>query len=149
MNDRLTNELIYQSVQKGTRLNVAIDQTLKGKEISMPDGLSFIDKDGTKRTDIRIKWWENPSEMTYKSISVEPIKDLPVKPIKVSELKSKDYYQVKDKKIFFGHYRLKGEPSLYRNNICCLDYSVAEGGKLLAYRFNGENRLDESNLIYV
>ena len=149
VNDRLTDELIYQSVQKGTRLNEAIDQTLKGKEISLPQGLFFNDKDATKRTAIRIKWWENPSEMTYKSISVEPIENLPEKPIEVSELKSKNYYQVNDKKVFFGHYWLKGEPSLYRDNICCLDYSVAEDGKLVAYRFNGENRLDESNLIYV
>ena len=149
VNDRLTDELIYQSVQIGTRLNEAIDQTLKGKVIRMPHGLYFTDKDGTKRTAIRIKWWENPSQMTYKSISVEPIENLPEKTIDVSELKSKNYYQVKDKKVFFGHYWLKGEPSLYRDNICCLDYSVAEGGKLVAYRFNGENKLDESNLIYV
>lgn len=87
--------------------------------------------------------------MTYKSISVEPIKDLPVKPIKVSELKSSDYYQDTDKKVFFGHYWLKGKPSLYRDNICCLDYSVADGGKLVAYRFNGEDKLDESNIVYV
>ena len=73
VNDRLTDELIYQSVKKGTELNEAIDQTLKGKEIKMPGELFFTDKDGTKRTDIRIKWWEDPSIMTYKSISVEPI----------------------------------------------------------------------------
>jgi hypothetical protein len=149
VNDRLTDELIYQSVKKGTALNEAIDQTLKGKEMKMPEGLYFTDKDGTRRSEIRIKWWENPSEMTYKTISVEPIENLPEKPIDVSELKSNDYYQSKDKKIFFGHYWLKGEPSLYKENICCLDYSVAKGGKLVAYRLNEEKKLDKSCLIYV
>jgi hypothetical protein len=149
VNNRLTDNLIYQSVIKGTKLNEAIDQTLKGKEMKMPEGLFFTDKDGTKRTEIRIKWWENPSQMTYKSISVEPIENLTEQPIEVSELKSSDYYQEKDKKVFFGHYWLKGEPSLYKENICCLDYSVAKGGKLVAYRLNGENKLDVSNLIYV
>lgn len=149
VNDRLTDDLIYQSVKKGTALNEAIEQTLKGKEMKMPKGLYFTDKDGTRRTEIRIKWWENPSEMTYKTISVEPIENLPEKPIDVSELKSNDYYQSKDKNIFFGHYWLKGEPSLYKENICCLDYSVAKGGKLAAYRLNGETKLDKSCFTYV
>ena len=117
VNDRLTDELIYKSVKKGSALNEAIDQTLKGKEMKMPEGLYFTDKDGTRRTEIRIKWWENPSAMTYKTISVEHIESLPEKPIDDSELKSNDYYQSNDKKIFFGHYWLKGEPYLYRENI--------------------------------
>ena len=117
--------------------------------MKMPEGLYFNDKDGTRRTEIRIKWWENPSEMTYKSISVEPIENLPEEPIQVSELKSNDYYKSNDKKVFFGHYWLKGEPSLNKENICCLDYSVAKGGKLVAYRLNEEAILDNENLIYV
>ena len=149
VNDKLTDELIYQSVKKGSALNEAIDQTLKGKEMKMPAGLFFTDKDGTERTEIRIKWWEDPGQMTYKSISVEPLENLPEQPIEVSALKSNDYYDNNDKKVFFGHYWLKGEPSLYKDNICCLDYSVAKGGKLVAYRLNGENNLHNSNLVYV
>ena len=149
VNDRLTDELIYQSVKKGTKLNEAIDQTLKGKEMKMPEGLFFTDKDGTRRTEIRIKWWEDPSKMTYNSISVEPIGNLPEQPIKLSELKSLDFYRDNDKKVFFGHYWLKGEPSQYKENICCLDYSIAKGGKLVAYRLNEETILDNRNLFYV
>lgn len=147
--DRLTDDLIYQSVKKGTTLNEVVDQTLKGKEIKMPEGLFFTDKDGTKRTQIRIKWWEDPAQMTYKSISVEPIDNLPDLPIAVTEFKSIDFYPRNDKKVFFGHYWLKGEPSFYKDNVCCLDYSVAKGGKLVAYRLNGEDVLEEKNLVYV
>ncbi len=149
VNDRLTDNLIYQSVKKGTKLNETIEQTLKGKEIKMPKGLFFIDKDGTKRSEIRIKWWENPQEMTYKSISVEPLENLPEIPIELSDLDSLDFYRSNEKKVFFGHYWLKGQPSLYKNNVCCLDYSVAKEGKLVAYRLNEENKLDNSKLIYV
>ena len=149
VNDRLTDELIYQSVKQGTELNEAIDQTLKGKEMKMPEALFFTDKDGTKRTEIRIKWWEDPSLMTYKSISVEPIDNLPEQQIELSELKSLDHYSNKDKKVFFGHYWLNGEPTIYGENICCLDYSIAKNGKLVAYRLNGETILDNKNLIYV
>lgn len=147
--DRLTDELIYQSVKKGTELNEAIDQTLKGKELKLPEGFFFFDKDGTKRTEIRTKWWEDPSAMTYKSISVESIDNLPEQPIDLSQLESLDYYDPNDKMVFFGHYWLKDEPSLYKENVCCLDYSVAKGGKLVAYRLNEENILDSKNLIYV
>src|SRR5690606_32175528 len=149
VNDCLTDELIYQSVAKGSPLNLAIDQTLKGKEIKLPGDLSFNDKDGNKRTEIRIKWWENLAEMTYKSISVEPMENLPETPIETSEIQSMVYYKENDKKVFFGHYWLKGEPSFYKNNIACLDYSVAKGGKLLAYRLGEEKYLDPKNLVYV
>lgn len=147
-NDRLTDDLIYQSVKKGSALNEAIDQTLKGKEMKMPEGEYFTDKDGTKRTEIRIKWWENPSEETYKSLSIEPLENLPETSIASSET-TQDYYKREEKKVFFGHYWLKGEPSFYHSNICCLDYSVARGGKLVAYRFNGESNLEPRNLLYV
>lgn len=148
-NDRLTDELICQSVKKGTKLNEVIDQTLKGMELKMPKGLSFNDKDGTKRKEIRIKWWENPYQMTYKSISVESIDNLPELPIDVSELKTLDYYQKNEKKVFFGHYWQKGKPSFYKENVCCLDYSVAKGGNLIAYRLDEEYILDLKKLIYV
>ena len=149
VNDRLTDELIYKSVKKKTKLNEAIEETLKGKEIKMLNGLSFKDKDGTERTEIRIKWWEDLSKTSYKLLSIEPIETLPDLPIELTELKSLDFYNLGDKKVFFGHYWLKGEPSLYKDNICCLDYSVAKNGKLVAYRLNEENLLIEKNFVYI
>ena len=146
---KLTDELIFQSVKKGTDLNKAIDETLKGREMKMPEGLSFTDKDGTDRTEIRIKWWENPAEMTYKSISIEPLENLPELPVEISNLKASDYYLPDDKKVFFGHYWLKGEPSLYKQNICCLDYSVAKNGKLVAYRLDNEKVLETNKFVFV
>ncbi|MCH7402873.1 metallophosphoesterase [Belliella kenyensis] len=146
---KLTDELIYQSVQTGTALHDAIEQILKGKEIKLPKGLSFKDKDGNERNEIRIKWWEDPKQMTYREISVEPIDNLPNQLVEIPEIDSSDYYQSNDKKVFFGHYWLKGEPSFYKNNICCLDYSVAKGGKLVAYRLNNEESLEKRNLIHI
>ena len=148
-NGKLTNELIYESAKKGSRLNTAIDVTLKGKETSLPDGLNFKDKDGTVRTEIRVKWWEDPLKSSYKKLSVVSIDKLPNLLIPKSKLSSSYYYNETDKPIFFGHYWLNGKPLLYRNNICCLDYSVAKQGHLVAYRFNGEKKLNNKNLIYV
>ena len=149
VNDRLTDKLIYQSVMKGSQLNLAIDQTLKGKEMLIPAGGTFVDIEGVKRDEIRIKWWENPSEMSFKTISVEAIDSLPEQKIDLSKFDSLDYYLENDKKVFFGHYWLKGEPDFFKKNICCLDYSVAKEGKLVAYSFNEENVLDRKNFTFV
>ena len=149
VNGRLTDELICQSVKKGTHLNKAIEETLKGREMKMPEGLFFTDKDGTIRSEIRIKWWEDPAEMTYKSISIEPLENLPELPVDIANLETNDFYSAEDKKVFFGHYWLKGEPSLYKQNICCLDYSVAKQGKLVAYRLDDEKFFDKNKFVFV
>lgn len=146
--DRLSDESIYQSAEKGSPFNNAIEIVLKGKEIKMPAPLSFTDKDGTGRNEIRIKWWEDPLTTTFKDISIEPIADLP-ETIVGSATAENEFYKAYDKPVFFGHYWLKEKPILYRNNICCLDYSVAKKGHLVAYRFDGEQVLNEDKLVYV
>jgi len=149
VNDRLSDELIYQSVKKGSKLNLAVEETLKGKEIKMPNGLFFNDHQGTQRTEIRIKWWEDPAKMTYKSISVEQLESLPELSIELSELSSVEFHREHEKNVFFGHYWFKNNPAIIKENVCCLDYSVAKGGKLVAYRYDGESVLSSGKLIYV
>ena len=52
--------------------------------------------------------------------------------------------------VFFGHYWMRGEkPRLLAPNVACLDWSVTEGGPLVAYRFSGEQTLEESNFDFV
>jgi len=148
-NGKLNDDFIRNSVKSETILNDAIEQTLKGKEIQLPKGFSFHDKDGAIRKEIRTKWWENPLQSTYKSISVEPIDNLPDQQISATDLTSVTDYPEQEKPVFFGHYWLKGLPFLYKKNVCCLDYSVAKEGNLVAYRFDNENILDKSKFIWV
>ena len=151
VNDRLTESIIRESVKRNTPLNDAMDQTLKGKELKLPTGHSFKDKDNNEREHIRIKWWENPMGMTYRDISVakDEKKTIPEKLIDIRDSEPILYYEEDEKPVFFGHYWLNGNPSLYRNNICCLDYSVAEKGKLVSYRHDGEMILDENKFVFV
>lgn len=149
VNDRLTDELIQQSAQKGSLLYETVEYVLKGKELQLLNGLSFTDPNGIERHRMRIKWWEDAQQMSYKSISVEGIEDLPETPVDHSLLPSTDYYTEQDKIVFFGHYWLRGKPLLHRANICCLDYSIAKGGNLVAYRFNGEEQLKEEGFVLV
>lgn len=48
-----------------------------------------------------------------------------------------------------GHYWFKGTPKKLADNVACLDYSVARGGKLVAYRFDGEQVLDNDKFVFV
>ena len=50
--------------------------------------------------------------------------------------------------VFLGHYWLEGKPEPLAPNIACLDYSVAKpGGKLVAYRWNGEQHLKPEHFV--
>ena len=148
-NDRLNETLIHQSVIKDNEIYRIIDETLKGKEIRMPLGLSFHDKDDTERTKIRIKWWEDPVQSTFREISVISLGNLPESPMDISLLHNISYYHKDEKPVFFGHYGLNGQPDLFRKNVCCLDYGVAKKGFLVAYRFDGEKELSNDKFIFV
>lgn len=53
-----------------------------------------------------------------------------------------------DKPVFVGHYWLRGEP-VVSERVVCVDYSVAKGGKLAAYRWNGEPLPVSDNFVCV
>jgi len=145
----LNDNLIRQSAQKGSKLYDSVDTILKGKELELPGDHTFNDKDKNVRKAIRMKWWESPEGHTYDSIAVGKVDGLPDLPIENAESINESVYGRDERPIFFGHYWLKGNPNLYRDNICCLDYSVAKGGKLVAYRFDGEERLKDEKLVFV
>lgn len=155
IDNRLTDDLIRKSETEKGELHEAIEITLKGKEIKLPKDDFFMDKDGNQRRHIRIKWWENPSGMTYQAVGFQDLPDFAKKEINSSQIKEIDYYRKDDKNVFFGHYWLKVEdkllnkPTLFRDNICCLDYSVADEGHLVAYSIDDELLLDEQKFTVV
>jgi hypothetical protein len=136
--------------KKGSLLYELIDDLLKGKEAALPEGKHFHDKDGAVREKIRVAWWNNPADL--KSLEeysvIKGLDGLDQVPL-TSEMKSTAYYDPKDKPVFFGHYWLTGTVQLSTSNACCLDYSVARGGELVAYRYEGEKELREESLIWV
>lgn len=146
-NGGLNDQLIYESAKKGSLFYLAIEDTLKGKELSLPEGVPpFRDKDETYRHEFRVKWWEDFRDSTYKDLSIEPIDGLPEMPVSQNQ---GWYYGPDEPPVFFGHYWLKGNPGLFRGNICCVDYSVAKGGVLAAYRYDGERVLSNEKWMHV
>jgi len=142
----LTNEFLTLFSDDQSLEHTFIEETLKGKEYQLPEGVSFNDKDGQNRDKCRLTWWQPKDKRTYyKDILQLCPSNFGNKKVTETNL----FINSPNKPTFFGHYWLKGEPSIENNKAICLDYSVAKKGKLVAYRFNNEKVLSNENLIYV
>ena len=150
-NNLLTRDLLVEASRKGTDEYEAVEILLKGLEHELPAGLSHKDKDGTPRTRVRL-WFFEHAPKTLRDIIVHPhqfeneILDVPA---------SEDLlygYSESEPPVFVGHYWMKKDegkhPARLRHNVACLDYSVAKGGELVAYRWSGEKDIDDSCFVY-
>jgi hypothetical protein len=139
--------LLLAALTPGTEAFEAVEILLKGKEVRLPEGHSFPDKEGTLRHRIRVKWWQE--SRTYREAYLgHPIGEshIPEDPIDV------DYafeYGLTEPPVFVGHYWLNGLPGPLTSNIACLDYSVAKDGELVAYRWDGEQKLSAEKFVAV
>lgn len=145
-NQRLTKDLLVTASTKGTRLFDAVETLLKGVEIKLPHNATFRDKDGHERDAVRVEWWKDKAgtlgEIALpKNISLGAAGKLPAP-------KGIPKYAPHLPPCFIGHYWLDGKPSPLSSNVACLDYSVAKEGKLVAYRWNGEQTLREESFTH-
>lgn len=145
----LTDEFFIAACARCADFYTVVQGTLKGKEIMLPKGIRFTDKDGHKRNEVRIRWWLNPVGRPWKELSIHFDPALPDDLVDQSSIKSANHYADYEIPVFFGHYWYTGYPQILRNNVCCLDYSVAKKGKLVAYRFGGEKALDNGNFVFI
>ena len=146
----LVGDYYLEASTKGSELYQAIEVLLKGKEMELPEGISFNDKDGKERHEIRIKWWDESLE-TYQQASVSDIPSLNNFPaINIPKENKIAGYPNEDKPVFFGHYWFSGEPGILKDNAACLDYSVGNKEKLVCYQWNqGDTKLSNNNFVMV
>ena len=150
INDYFDDDLLVRASRSDRNEYKAVETLLKGMEIELPHGQSFLDKDGHPRHAVRVRWFDGDAR-TYKQAFLGPEtarSHIPEDPIGADHLLQ---YSHNDPPVFLGHYWLDGEPELLAPNIACLDYSVAgdNDGKLVAYRWDGERRLSNKNFVYV
>lgn len=142
---RLTRELMQAASRKGGSAFDAVETIAKGPEIALPDGHSFLDKDGHERRRVRTRWWDTAAS-TYRQAALldDDLRDrLPEAPLPAGHRPVHD----DAKPIFFGHYWLTGTPQVLSPKLACLDYSAGKGGPLVAYRWSGEATLDSAHLV--
>ena len=152
---KLSNNLLQKSALKGYDEFDTIEIVLKGVEIHLPDGVDPIpDNDGNKRNDIRIKWWESAKGKTYEEMLFPQgnSKEFGRHLIQPTDTERLPVYE-ENVPVFFGHYWIKptnpSTPQVQTDQICCLDYSVAKGGLLTAYRWEGEKILQNDRFVWV
>ena len=146
----ITTPFLKEAFDHESELFRAVEVALKGPEALLPTGISYTDKDGNERDMMRTRWFitaENQTYRTYAIRSEEIASDDALSPQVVANACP---YPVDAKPVFIGHYWMRPDPpSLLAPNVACLDYSVAKGGFLTAYRWDGESRLDDRKFVTV
>jgi hypothetical protein len=144
---KLEGETLRTHSIKKTDDYEAISIVINGPEARLPDGRSFETRDGKERFEIRTEWWRPLVGRTAKDIAYQGgIPEIPdVAPVSYPQITEIG----EDAPItFFGHYAIMNEePKPILPNLACLDYGMAKGGLLVAYRWDGEAKLDDSKFI--
>jgi calcineurin-like phosphoesterase family protein len=125
----------------------AVDALTKGMEIPLPEAHTFTDKDGHVRDRVRVRWWDADA-VSYRQAAIlddTARKELPDDPIPEHAVIG----AADGPPVFFGHYWLSGDPKPQSGNVACVDYSIAKGGKLVAYRWDGEPVLEKPKFFWV
>lgn len=145
--NQLTPELVVSASRSGRMEFLTVEGLTKGLEVELPGGHSFQDKDEHVRHNVRIRWWESQAN-TYRDLALMPdeIRErLPAIPLVTDSRTPYD----NAKPVFFGHYWMTGKPTMQTPTAACVDYSAAKDGPLVAYRWDGEPMLDNSNFLSV
>ena len=154
--DRRLSEDMHRLAAKGKpkdapdrRAYEALENILKGPEVSLPEGESFNDKDGAVRHKIRTRWYRDDAS-TYRELAFMPTPELPG--ITDRRLTERPRSLVPDKPVFIGHYWLymadPREP--LSDKVVCVDYSAGIDGPLVAYKWNkGDVALEKSRFVCV
>ena len=143
--NRLSARGLFEVNTRGGAAYEAAEILLKGPEVRLPDGHSFPDKDGRLRQEARLRWWD-PAATTLRTAALGMDGhelQLPDEPIPT------DFIYRDATPVLFGHYWMRGAPRILHPRASCLDFSVAKGGFLTAYRWSGETELRAENLIWV
>lgn len=125
----------------------AVEALTKGIEISLPKPHTFRDKDGHQRSRVRVRWWKQDAH-NYQQAAILDDKECSNLPDLPIPSHARIGYE-NAKPVFVGHYWLNGIPNTLSGKVACVDYSIAKGGKLVAYRWDGESDLVQKNFQWV
>lgn len=128
-----------------------VDRLTRGIDLTLPDGLTITSADGAVRRGFRVKFWVS-DPLTYGDVEFQP-DPLPdgvaEQPLSHRQREDLLFYGPDQPPLFVGHYWQSGRPRRLATNLACLDYSAVRGGRLAAYRFDGETELDDDRFVWV
>jgi hypothetical protein len=131
----LSEGFLVEGSNPESLLFAALEIVLKGKEMKLPEGDSLVDKDGRLRFLARVRWFAPTLGATVASYALPHFPQLSQAPLPAKVVAEARPYPPGAPPVFFGHYWLTDPvPAPLAPNVFCLDYSVAAGGFLCAYR---------------
>jgi hypothetical protein len=148
----LNDDLVHTMSIKGHDDYEHMEILLKGPEIELPGGLSYLDHQGYERNRARFVWW-NENATTYDLGALIPggtttPDGAPFPALQRTEIPKRPVEPYGDDvPLFFGHYWCTEETTIVGQHALCVDYSAGKGDPLKAYRWDGEKKLDPSKLV--
>ena len=140
------NTLTYQALVATSKEDSpeydALERVLKGVEAPLPDGITMVDKEGTARKRVRVRWWlDDLHARSIHEIARAPKHELAQIPTDAMACNI-DFALHTDKPVFVGHYWLTGAPVPLSSQVICTDYSAAaDSGYLTCYQLDTETPL--------
>jgi hypothetical protein len=126
----------------------ALRVLVQGPEYELPEALAWMDRAGRVRRKVRIRWWSPPGTTLRDALLLPAGFDHAVSDAAAAKLDTL-FYPPGAPPVCFGHYWQEGRLRTLAHNVACVDYSVARWGRLAAYRWDGESRLDPEKLVGV
>jgi len=145
---KLTKTVLREIALNNTKFSRSFWETCKGIDFQMPKDLLVFDVEGRPHRSFRIKWWEDSEAKTFKDYSLESRFEFPAYTIPTELIPKRNAYPENDPIVFFGHYCLKQCCGILTSNLCCVDSCVTRTGKLMAYRWSGEEKLNKLNFVF-
>jgi len=147
----IDEDFLHASAVKGSFAGKVMDRLLRGTDMPLPDGRAMTGRDGFTRHFFRTCFWaHNPR--TYGDVVFQPDplpEDIARMPLRPEDRERPIHYGPEERPVFVGHYWRTGTPAPITPNVACLDYSAVKYGRLVAYRMDGETRLDPSKFVWV
>ena len=141
-NNCLTEQGLIATAKEGSAEFDALERVLKGVETPLPEGIVMVDKEGTKRTRVRVRWWlDELHKRTIHEVARAPASALAQIPKDILA-ENIDFALKTQKPVFVGHYWLTGEPKPLSPQVACTDYSAAiDSGYITCYQLDTEQPL--------
>ncbi|MGQ4880440.1 metallophosphoesterase [Billgrantia sp. LNSP4103-1] len=142
---------LQQSVASDTQAYRILDRLTRGVHLPLPEGMEIHSGDGFTRRSFRAHFWARKPR-TWGDIIFQPDNlpdDLESRELSTAERERLPHYGLDQPPLFIGHYWCEGIPALPTANIACLDYSAVKFGRLVAYRWSGEQRLNANHFVWV
>jgi hypothetical protein len=144
---RLTDGFLRESFDPLSAAYAAMEPVTKGPEVVLPGDSAFVDHEGTRRREVRLRWWDDEARH-YRAAAMVPESQrdgLPAEPLPDGvEMGVRG-----STPLFVGHYWLDGAPRVQHPRLAVLDYGAGLKGPLVAYRWDGEGELCDDKLVAV